>query len=127
MEYVLVQNNKIVETQIPEVGILADGRHVSGFDKLDPAVLKQMGWLPVQDSGHPAIDETANMLNRKIELKNGTVVATYEVIPFPRPTPQLPTPQEQMDALTDLLVSKGVLTKADVAATKVPKTPPQPR
>lgn len=127
MDYALVEKNQIVATEIPEVGVLPDGRQVSGFDKLDPEVLKPLGWLPVQDSGHPEIDPMTKRLDRKLELKAGVVTAVYTVVDLPTPAPPMASPQDQIDAITALLVSKGVITKADVAATKVVHNPPPAR
>ena len=61
MKYVKVEGNQVVSTELPEVGVLKDGRMVSGYHLLPEDVLKEEGWLPLVDNP-PAFDPSSEVL-----------------------------------------------------------------
>jgi hypothetical protein len=121
--FVKVENGEITDTEIPEVGQLEDGRHVSGFDKLPDEILADMGWVPVTDPGPPVIDEETQTVQQDyvLEEKTGEVTAVYTVTDIPVPPPPEAPIQEQVESLFTLLVAKGLIAEADVAEIKAAK------
>ena len=44
-----VINNEIAQTKLPKTGTLSTGETVSGYHLLDENILKEEGWLPLED------------------------------------------------------------------------------
>ena len=45
-----VINGEIKQYQLPKVGTLSDGSTVSGYHLLNEDILKEEGWLPLEDN-----------------------------------------------------------------------------
>lgn len=82
-----VDNHTIGATVLPVTGVLSDGRKVSGYHLLPPAILQAEGWTPVTDDGPPEHDETTHQTIRELSYVNGDVVATYTIVERPQPPP----------------------------------------
>lgn len=124
MSYVLVEDGEIVSTTLPEVGELLDGRQVSGFNKLPPEDLAELGWLPVEDPGPPNHDPETQFVDSSLQVVDGTVVRVWVVEtrpPEPEPVPAL---EDRISALEQELAdiktrtSAAVVTNADAAKLK---------
>lgn len=125
--FVKVVANEIVETEIPESGVLPDGRQVSGFDKLPDAALKSLGWVPVADPGPPVVNEETQVVEQELVVApTGDVAAVYTVVelpPSPDPADVVAMTDEQLNNLFALLVAKGVITQAEWDEARKPKPP----
>ncbi len=83
MTYALVKNGAVVQVGLPETGVLADGRLVSGFDRLDAETLAAEGWLPLLD-GRPEYDPARTFLAApEYSVEGLRVVSRYTVTPLP--------------------------------------------
>lgn len=79
MKYVKVEGNQVVATELPEVGVLKDGRTVSGYHLLPEDALKEEGWLPLVDNP-PTYDPSSEVLKFVgYDIKETKVIAKYEV------------------------------------------------
>lgn len=131
MSYALIEDGNIVSVGLPTVGTLPDGSQVSGFDKLEPEILSEMGYVPIEDLGRPTHDPETQIIELEYQVSDDKVTVVYTVQDKPEPEPE-PEPvastQEQLDALIDKLVAKGTLTVNEVIAVRrpTPKTPPTP-
>lgn len=125
--FVKVVANEIVETEIPESGVLPDGRQVSAFDKLPDAALKSLGWVPVADPGPPVVNEETQVVEQELVVApTGDVAAVYTVVelpPSPDPADVVAMTDEQLNNLFALLVAKGVITQAEWDEARKPKPP----
>ncbi len=137
-KYVQIKDGEPVAFELPSIGILPDGRQVSGFDKLDSDTLKTAGWVLVEDPGPPEYDSSKKVVERTLKMSGGKVIAIYTVSDLPEPEippESTPTTQEQLDALANILIAKGTITEEEVVLSKAPKrpqppsplTPPRPR
>lgn len=129
MSYALIEDGNIVSVGLPTVGTLPDGSQVSGFDKLEPEILNEMGYVPIEDLGQPLHDPATQTIEREYEVSEEKVTVVYTVQDKPEPEPE-PEPvastQEQLDALIDKLASKGTLTVNEASAVRRPVIPPTP-
>lgn len=131
MTYALIEDGNIVSVGLPQIGTLPDGSQVSGFDKLEPEVLSEMGYVPIEDLGPPGHDVNTQVVEQGYEVLDDKVRVVYTVQEKPEPEPE-PEPvastQEQLDALIAKLEAKGTLAPNEVAALKRPSqpTPPTP-
>lgn len=66
-----------VATQLPEVGELSDGRRVSGYDHLPEEVLREEGWVELEDDGPPALEGRVIDYEREIVVEGGEPVVRY--------------------------------------------------
>lgn len=123
MSYALVKDGNITEIGLPLVGTLPDGSQVSGFDKLEPEILKEAGYIPIEDFGPPVHDAETQVIRRDFQVSDDKVTIIYRIEdrpePEPEPEPVLST-QEQLDALVEKLIEKGTLTISDVASVRRP-------
>lgn len=94
MQYVLVKNNKIVKTKLPKTGILKDGSAVSGYHLLDEEILKQEGWLPLEDNSPEYNPETQYLIDDGYEIFEDKVVKKYRIEDIPEPELQRPNVTE---------------------------------
>lgn len=121
MEYALVENGLVVNTNIPEVETLPDGSQVSGFDKLPPEDLKKLGWLPIQEVSAPAHDSnTQIVIDDGLKVVGDKVVRQWRVDVIP---PSPPTIEDKFDSLVGLLVTKGTITQGQANALKASVPP----
>jgi len=101
MQYAKIENGRVVSTNLPKVGILRDGSTVSGYDLLNPTILKNEGWLPLTED-KPIFDGATQYLTfDQYVISTGSVVARYKVVDIvvPEPAPYTPTNEERIAAL----------------------------
>lgn len=85
MKYIQVIDGKIVRYSLPKTGRLKSGEIVSGYDKLSPEMLKEEGWLPLEDI-KPTYDEAIQYLETNgYDIQSTKVVALYNVVNKPLP------------------------------------------
>jgi hypothetical protein len=91
-----VINGEIKQYSLPKTGTLKDGRTVSGYYLLPEEVLKQEGWLPLEDI-QPEYDENTQYLTSDgYEILEDKIVKKYKVENIPRPQ------QNEIDYMLDL-------------------------
>ena len=86
----------IKQYSLPKVGTLSNGSTVSGYHLLDEEILKDEGWLPLEDIQPEYDTETQYIVNDGYEILEDKVTKKYRVEDIPEPTPQEPT---EMDVL----------------------------
>ena len=87
-----VINGVIKQYQLPKVGTLKDGSTVSGYHLLDEKILKDEGWLPLEDI-QPEYDvETQYLANDGYEILEDKVIKKYRIEEIPEL--QEPEPSE---------------------------------
>ena len=84
-----VINGEITKTQLPKVGRLADGRSVSGYDKLPIEILNKEGWLDEEEVIPDYDPATEKLANKSYDIQSDKVVINWEVIPLPVPDPSI--------------------------------------
>ena len=91
-----VIGGEIKQYFLPKVGALSDGRTVSGYHLLDEEILKEEGWLPLEDIKPEYDVETQYLVNDGYEILEDKVTKKYRVEDIPEPTePEL----SEMDLL----------------------------
>lgn len=85
MTMVQVENGEIVKYSLPKVGTLKDGRTVSGYNLLDEEILKNEGWLPLEDIKPEYDEETQYLVDDGYEILEDKVVKKYKVENIPEP------------------------------------------
>lgn len=81
--YAHVMDGAVHRVGLPQVAVLADGRAVSGFDKLDPQTLSEEGWLPIVED-RPDFDPARSYLaGPEYNVETSRVVARYTRKPLP--------------------------------------------
>lgn len=106
MKMVQVKNGEIIKYSLPKVGILSNGRTVSGYHLLEETVLKSEGWLPLEDV-KPIYDmETQQLINDGYNILIDKVQVKYivESIPVVEDISQTPSTEERLDALEMVLL-----------------------
>jgi hypothetical protein len=98
MEMIQVINGEIKQYSLPKTGILKDGSTVSGYHLLDEEILKEEGWLPLEDNSPEYDRETQYLINDGYEILEDKVIKKYKIEDIPEPTE--PEPSE-MDLLKD--------------------------
>lgn len=79
--YARVSGGEVVRFGLPQTGTLADGRHVSGYDRLDNRTLAGEGWLPIVED-RPSHDPDRTVLTGpEYVAETSRVVARYTVSP----------------------------------------------
>ena len=74
-----VINNKITKYALPKTGTLKNGSTVSGYHLLDEEILKQEGWLPLEDIPPEYDIETQYLVNDGYEILEDRVVKKYRI------------------------------------------------
>lgn len=91
-----VIKGEIIQYSLPKVGTLSDGSTVSGYHLLPEEVLKQEGWLPLEDI-QPEYDENTQYLTSDgYEILEDKIVKKHKVENIPRPQ------QNEIDYMLDL-------------------------
>ena len=117
MAYALVQDGKIVTTNLPYVGTLPDGRRVSNFDKLDEETLKLAGWLPIIDDGPPEYDLLTQAVSRRNVVEDDRILVEYDIYEIPPPMiPEPPAPTEVEKLRAEVTTLQG-LTESQLTDT----------
>lgn len=100
MKMVQVVNGEITQYNLPKVGILKDGRTVSGYHLLDEETLREEGWLPLEDIKPECNPDTQYIVDDGYEILSDKVIKKYKIENMPEPIP--PEPSE-MDILNERL------------------------
>jgi hypothetical protein len=104
-----IVDGEVVTTHLPATGILADGSHVSGYDRLPESTLKAEGWLPVDDPGPPEHNPETQTVERAYDVLKTKVNVVYTVVDLP------PAPEPEPDRV-DLLEAEVADLKGRAAA-----------
>lgn len=91
-----VSNNEIIDISLPKTGTLKDGRSVSGYHLLDEDILKEEGWLPLEDIPPEYDEETQYLVNDGYEILEDKVIKKYKVQNIPDPPPKEPNAIEEL-------------------------------
>lgn len=113
--YAHVTDGTIDRVGLPRTGTLADGRTVSGYDRLPPKILAAEGWAQVVDDGPPKYDPATHQAVRTLEVVDGIPTATYRIEELP---PAEPDPDVELaDAI------RAAATLEDLKAALVGSAP----
>lgn len=82
-----VIDGEIVKYSLPKVGILKDGSTVSGYHLLDEEILKDEGWLPLEDIQPEYNEETQYLVHDGYEILEDKVIKKYSIVDIPEPQP----------------------------------------
>lgn len=74
-----VIDNKIISYKLPRVGVLKDGKTVSGYHLLDKDILKEEGWLPLEDIIPKYNEETQYLIHDGYEILSDKVIKKYKI------------------------------------------------
>ena len=77
MKQVQVINGKIAQYSLPKTGTLKNGSTVSGYHLLDENILKDEGWLPLEDIKPEYDEETQYLVNDGYEILEDKVIKKY--------------------------------------------------
>ena len=81
---VRVINGKIVQHRLPHVGTLKDGRTVTGYHLLGAEILKDEGWLPLEEVEPDYPQDTHRLEVDRYEILADKVIKPYKVVPLPK-------------------------------------------
>ena len=84
-----VKENKITKYSLPKSGRLSTGETVSGYHLLDEEILKDEGWLPLEDIRPEYDNETHYLQPSGYDIQDDKVVRLYEIVEIP---PREPDP-----------------------------------
>ena len=87
MKLVQVINGEIAQYSLPKTGTLKNGSTVSGYHLLDEEVLKEEGWLPLEDIKPEYDEETQYLVNDGYEILEDKVIKKYRIEEIPEPQP----------------------------------------
>ena len=87
-----VINGEIKQYQLPQTGTLKDGSTVSGYHLLDDDILRDEGWLPLEDVKPEYDEETQYLVNDGYEILEDKVIKKYRIEEIPEL--QEPEPSE---------------------------------
>ena len=82
-----VIEGKIKQYNLPKTGTLKNGSTVSGYHLLPEEVLKQEGWLPLEDNPPEYDMETQYLTNDGYEILEDKVIKKYSIADIPEPQP----------------------------------------
>ena len=91
-----VKENKIVKYSLPKTGMLSTGETVSGYHLLDEEILKDEGWLPLEDIRPEYNSETHYLQPSGYDIQEDKVVRLYKIVEIP---PREPDPMERIEEL----------------------------
>jgi hypothetical protein len=106
LNLVLVRFNEVVMTELPKTGVLKDGRTVSGYHLLDEDILKEEGWLPLEDNPPEYNPETQYLVNDGYEILEDKVVKKYRIEDMPEPEPILPSEVDLLKIQNQALIDR---------------------
>ena len=79
MKLVQVINGEITQRSLPKTNTLKNGSTVSGYHLLDENILKDEGWLPLEDNP-PEYDEgTQYLVDDEYEILEDKVIKKYRI------------------------------------------------
>ena len=97
-------DNKITKYSLPKSGRLSTGETVSGYHLLDEEILKQEGWLPLEDIKPEYNKETHCLVDDGYDIQEDKVIKLYKVEEIPPKTPSLLERVEELErALAELI------------------------
>lgn len=100
--WALVENGEIKKFDLPKTGKLKDGRTVSGYNLLPEEVLRDEGWLPVEDNPPEVDPETQVIVVEGYEILPDKVVKQYRVIDKPAAEAEQPKTNDYKQRLLDI-------------------------
>ena len=74
-----IVNSEITKYNLPKVGILKSGETVSGYHLLDEEILKDEGWLPLEDIPPEYDKEIQYLILDGYEILEDKVIKKYRV------------------------------------------------
>ena len=106
MKLVQVINGEIAQYSLPKVGTLKDGSTVSGYHLLDEEILKEEGWLPLEDIKPEYDEETQYPIRDGYEILEDKVIRKYRIVEIPeREEPRdLEAEVEELRQIIDILI-----------------------
>jgi len=101
-----VIDGKIKQYSLPKTGTLKDGRTVSGYHLLDEEILKEEGWLPLDDNPPDYDEETQYLISDGYEILEEKVIKKYRIEEIPeREEPRdLEAEIEELRQIIDILL-----------------------
>lgn len=101
-----VINGEIKQYSLPKTGVLKDGSTVSGYHLLDEDLLKDEGWLPLEDIPPEYDEETQHLVNDGYEILEDKVIKKYRIEEIPeREEPRdLESEIEEFRKIIDILI-----------------------
>lgn len=100
---VQIIDGEITLYTLPKVGTLKDGRTVSGYHLLDEEILKDEGWLPLEDIPPEYDKEIQYLISDGYEILEDKVIKKYRVEDIAEEielaNKDKPTSQEQVNTL----------------------------
>ncbi|QUH21065.1 hypothetical protein [Alkaliphilus sp. B6464] len=105
---VQVINGEIIQYNLPKVGTLKDSSTVSGYHLLDEEILKQEGWLPLEDILPEYDEQTQYLIDDGYEILQDKVIKKYKVenIPIEEEIPTVPSEVDILKAQNKALVDR---------------------
>ena len=101
-----VINGEIKQYSLPKVGTLKDGSTVSGYHLLDEKILKDEGWLLLEDNPPEYDEETQYLISDGYEILEDKVIKKYRIEEIPeREEPRdLEVEIEELRQIIDVLL-----------------------
>ena len=79
MQYAKIENNQVVQIGLPKTGTLKDGSTVSAYHLLPEDILRDEGWLPLEEN-KPEYNELTQYLEfDEYVITDEKVIANYIV------------------------------------------------
>ncbi len=99
-------NGKIEQYNLPKTGTLKDGSTVSGYHLLDEDILREEGWLPLEDIKPEHDEETQHLANDGYEILEDKAIKKYRIEEIPeREQPRdLESEIEELRQIIDVLL-----------------------
>ena len=95
-----VKENKITKYSLPKSGMLSTGETVSGYHLLDGEVLRDEGWLPLEDVRPEYDNETHYLQPSGYDIQEDKVVRLYEIVEIP---PRETDPMDRIEELENII------------------------
>ena len=95
-----VKENKITKYSLPKTGMLSTGETVSSYHLLDEGILKQEGWLPLEDIRPEYDNETHYLQPSGYDIQEDKVVRLYEIVEIP---PRETDPMDRIEELENII------------------------
>ena len=102
-----VIEGEIKQYSLPKTGVLKDGSTVSGYHLLNENILKEEGWLPLEDIPPEYNEETQYLVNDGYEILEDKVIKKYRIENMPESTP--PEPSETDILKTEITELKQII------------------
>ena len=101
-----VINNEIKQYKLPKTGTLKNGSTVSGYHLLGEDILRDEGWLPLEDSPPEYDEETQYLVQDGYEILEDKVIKKYRIEEIPeREEPRdLESEIEELRQIIDILL-----------------------